>query len=72
MWDPRTLHCREVVETMRGAFTDKVTETMIGRTVKFPDASVAAESILTFAPDHAGAEAYRNLARELVARGAAA
>jgi chromosome partitioning protein len=72
MWDPRTLHCREVVETMRGAFKDQVTETMIGRTVKFPDATVAAESILTFAPDHAGAEAYRNLARELVARGAAA
>ena len=42
MWDPRTLHCREVVDAMREAFTDQVTETMIGKTVKFPDASVAA------------------------------
>ncbi len=72
MWDPRTLHCREVVDTMREAFKDQVTSTMIGKTVKFPDATVAAESILTFAPDHAGAAAYRQLARELVARGAAA
>jgi len=71
MWDPRTLHCREVVEAMREAFADQVTQTMIGRTVKFPDATVAAESILTFAPTHAGATSYRLLARELVARGAA-
>ena len=41
---------------VRDAFGDRVTETMIGRTVKFPDSSVASESILTFAPKHAGAE----------------
>lgn len=72
MYDPRTLHAQEVVARVRDAFGDRVTETMIGRTVKFPDSSVASESILTFAPKHAGAEAYRQLARELVTRGVAA
>ena len=72
MYDARTLHCREVVETVEQAFGDEVLDTRIGRTIKFPDATVAAESILHFAPTHAGAEQYRQLARELVARGAAA
>ena len=45
---------------------------MISRTVKFPDATVAAEPITTYAPTHSGAAAYRQLARELVARGDAA
>jgi len=47
-------------------------QTTIPRTVKLPDATVAAEPITTYAPTHASAEAYRQLARELVARGAAA
>jgi len=72
MYDPRTLHAQEVVDRVRDAFGDRVTETMIGRTVKFPDSSVASESILTFAPKHSGAESYRQLARELVTRGVAA
>lgn len=72
MYDSRTLHAQEVVERVREAFGDRVTETMIGRTIKFPDATVAAEPILTFAPKHAGSEQYRQLARELVARGVAA
>jgi chromosome partitioning protein len=71
MYDGRTLHSREVVARMREAFGDKVTETIIHRTVKFPDATVASESILSYAPSHAGSEAYRELARELVQRGVA-
>ncbi|WP_452179011.1 ParA family protein [Georgenia thermotolerans] len=72
MVDLRTLHSREVIERVREAFGDKVYTTMISRTVKFPDASVANEPITTYAPSHAGAEAYRRLARELIARGDAA
>jgi chromosome partitioning protein len=71
-YDPRTLHSREVLERVLEAFGDDVLETVIGRTIKFPDASVAAQSILTFAPEHRAAAAYRQLARELVARGSAA
>ena len=72
MFDPRTLHAREVVARVVEAFPDKVFHTAINRTVKFPDASVAAEPITTFASNNKGADAYRQLARELLARGAAA
>ena len=71
MFDTRTLHSREVVQRVVEAFGDKVFETVINRTVKFPDASVAAEPITSFASSHRGAEAYRTLARELIARGGA-
>ncbi|MFK4115706.1 ParA family protein [Microbacterium sp. NPDC006705] len=72
MYDPRTLHSREVLERVVEAFGDDVLETVIGRTVKFPDASVAGVPIITFAPEHQAAQAYLRLARELVARGAVA
>lgn len=72
MYDPRTLHSREVLERVVEGFGDTVLETVIGRTVKFPDASVAALPITEFAPEHAGAATYRQLARELISRGAIA
>ncbi|RNE66811.1 ParA family protein [Cryobacterium tepidiphilum] len=72
MYDARTLHSREVLERVVDAFHDRVLETVIGRTVKFPDASVAGLPITEFAPEHAAAKAYRQMARELVARGAVA
>lgn len=72
MYDSRTLHSREVLERVVDAFGDSVLETVIGRTVKFPDASVAGVPITEFAPEHQAAKAYRQLARELVARGAVA
>ncbi len=72
MHDPRTLHSREVLARVHEAFGDQLLHTVIGRTVKFPDSSVAAEPITSYAPSHAGAAAYRQLARELVARGDAA
>jgi chromosome partitioning protein len=72
MYDARTLHSREVLERVVETFGPKVLETVIGRTVKFPDANVAGAPITTFAPEHSAAEAYRQLARELIVRGAAA
>jgi chromosome partitioning protein len=69
MVDPRTLHAREVLERLDEAFGDLVFSTRIHRTVKFPDASVATEPITTYAPTHPGAQAYRRLAREVIARG---
>jgi chromosome partitioning protein len=72
MYDSRTLHSREVIARVHEAFGDTLLQTVIGRTVKFPDASVAAEPITSYAPTHPGAAAYRQLARELVARGDAA
>ncbi|GAB2517182.1 AAA family ATPase [Paramicrobacterium agarici] len=72
MFDARTLHSREVLDRVVEAFGDDVLDTVIGRTVKFPDASVAGMPITDFAPEHNAAKAYRQLARELVARGAVA
>ncbi|MET1035545.1 MAG: AAA family ATPase [Arthrobacter sp.] len=71
MYDHRTLHSREVVGRLLEAFGDKVFETVIKRTIKFADANVAAEPITSYASNHPGAEAYRNLARELISRGGA-
>jgi chromosome partitioning protein len=72
MYDGRTLHSREVVRSVVDHFGDQVFHTVISRTVKFPDASLAAEPITAYASTHPAAEAYRQLARELIARGGAA
>ena len=69
MYDSRTLHGREVLARLVEAFGDKVFETVIKRTIKFADASVAAEPITAYASNHQGAESYRRLAKELIARG---
>ena len=69
MYDPRTLHSREVLERLHEAFGDKIFASVINRTVKFPDATVAAVPITVFAPTSEAAEAYRLVARELVERG---
>ncbi|WAB81475.1 ParA family protein [Microcella daejeonensis] len=72
MYDSRTLHSREVLERVVEAFGDSVLETVVGRTVKFPDASVAGTPITSYASEHPAARAYRQLARELIERGAVA
>ncbi|MBR7742370.1 ParA family protein [Phycicoccus sp. BSK3Z-2] len=72
MYDGRTLHSREVVASVVEHFGDLVFHTVISRTVKFPDATLAAEPITTYESSHKGADAYRQLARELIARGGAA
>ena len=72
MYDGRTLHSREVVASVVEHFGDRVFHTVISRTVKFPDATLAAEPITTYDGTHKGADSYRQLARELIARGGAA
>ena len=72
MYDGRTLHSREVLDRVYEAFGDRVFDTVIGRTVKFPDASVAGVPIVRFAPEHTASKAYHPLARELIERGAVA
>lgn len=72
MVDTRTLHAKEVLERLEEAFPEEVFDTKIGRTVKFPDASVATQPITTYDPTHQGAKSYRRLAREVIARGCVA
>jgi chromosome partitioning protein len=68
MFDPRTLHTREVRHRVKEAFGDLVFQAVINRTVRFPETTVAGEPITTWAPTSAGAVAYRLLAREVLAR----
>jgi chromosome partitioning protein len=69
MYDARTLHGREVLARVVDAFGDRVFHTVINRTVRFPETTVAGEPITAYASSSAGATAYRDLAREVLARG---
>lgn len=68
MFDRRTSHAREVMSRVVEVFGDQVFDTVITRTVRFPETSVAGEPIITWAPKSQGAEQYRNLAREVIER----
>nr|WP_027503134.1 ParA family protein [Rhodococcus sp. UNC363MFTsu5.1] len=68
MFDARTLHSREVMARLVEVFGDLVYDTVVNRTVRFPETSVAGEPITTWAPKSGGAEAYRALAREVIHR----
>jgi len=68
MFDGRTLHGREVMERLVEAWGDTVFHTVIRRTVKFSDSTVAGEPITSYASDSTGADAYRQLAREVLGR----
>ncbi len=68
MYDSRTLHGREVLARVLEAFGDKVFHTVVNRTIRFPETTVAGEPITTYASSSAGATAYRELAREVLAR----
>jgi len=68
MFDHRTLHSREVLERVLEAFGDLVFHSVVRRTVKFPETTVAGEPITTYAATSSGAVAYRMLAREVLAR----
>ena len=68
MYDARTVHAREVLARLVEAFGDRTFHTVINRTVRFPETTVAGEPITTYAPSSAGAAAYRALAREVLIR----
>jgi chromosome partitioning protein len=68
MYDPRTVHSREVMARVIERFGDVVFDAVINRTVRFPETTVAGAPITVWAPRSAGAKAYRLLAREVIAR----
>ncbi|WP_425271708.1 ParA family protein [Nocardioides euryhalodurans] len=68
MYDGRTLHGREVMQRLVQAWDEKVFHTVIRRTVKFSDSTVAGEPITTYASSSTGADAYRQLAKEVAVR----
>ena len=67
MYDGRTLHSREVLARVVEVFGDAVFHTVINRTVRFPETTVAGKPITAYAPSSPGARAYRELALEVLA-----
>jgi len=67
MFDGRTLHSREAIEILEENFGDLVYATRIRKTVRYAEAPVKGSSVLKYDPTGAAAEAYRELAREIVA-----
>jgi len=68
MYDSRTTHGREVLARVVEAFDERVFHTVISRTVRFPETTVAGEPITSYATKSAGAAAYRQLAQEVLGR----
>ncbi|MEI7518747.1 MAG: ParA family protein [Mycobacteriaceae bacterium] len=67
-YDNRTVNAREVMARVLERFGDLLFDTVIARTVRFPETSVAGEPIINWAPKSGGAQAYRALAREVIDR----
>lgn len=65
MYSTGTIHAREVLDEIRTAFGDKVFDTVIYKSIRFAEASVASQSIVDYASTHKGSEAYRQLARTI-------
>jgi chromosome partitioning protein len=70
MFDGRTLHSREAIEILTENFGELVFSTRIRKTVRYAEAPVKGSSVLKYDPSGPAAEAYRELARELLAKGA--
>ena len=71
MYDRKTLHNREVLTAILEKYPEDVFETIIAKTIRFSETTVAGEPITAYASSSGGAQSYRRLARELIARGGA-
>lgn len=69
MHNTRTLHAREVLDTLKKYFKGMVFNTVIKETVKFKESSVSGSTILEYAKNSDVAEAYRQLAQEVMSGG---
>ena len=66
MFDGRTLHAREAVEILEENFGDLVFKTRIRKTIRYAEAPVKGASVLKYDPTGTAAEAYRDLAKEVL------
>jgi chromosome partitioning protein len=65
---PRSLHSAEVEGSVREFFGETIFSAVVRSSVRFPEAAAGYRSILEYAPRHAGSEAYRSLAKEVLKR----
>ena len=68
MFDGRTNHSRTVLETISDTYDLEVIEPPIPKTIKFAEAPAAGRSILSTSRSSKGAQAYREVAANLVTR----
>lgn len=68
MFDARTLHSQQVLARLLEVFGDEVFHTVIRRTIRFPETTVAGEPITSYASSSRGAASYRSLAKEVLVR----
>jgi chromosome partitioning protein len=66
MYDGRTLHAREAIEILEENFGDLVFQTRIRKTVRYAEAPVKGSSVLRYDPSGPAAQAYRDLAKEVL------
>ena len=66
MYDGRTLHAREAIEILEEHFGDLVYDTRIRKTVRYAEAPVKGNSVLKYDPSGPAAQAYRDLAKEVL------
>jgi chromosome partitioning protein len=66
MFDRRTLHAREAVEILEENFGDLVFKTRIKKTIRYAEAPVKGTSVLKYDPTGTAANAYRDLAKEVL------
>jgi chromosome partitioning protein len=67
--DSRTVHAKEAIEILEENFGDRVFASRIRKTVRFAEAPVKGMSVLKYDPDGVAAQAYRDLAREVLSHG---
>jgi chromosome partitioning protein len=68
MYDSRTRLSQQVVDEVRDFFEEKVFETLIPRSVRLSEAPSFGQPISVYDPSGKGAEAYRELAKEVISR----
>jgi len=66
MFDRRLLHSREAVDILKENFGDLVYKTMIRKTIRYAEAPVKAQSVLSYEPSGEAAALYRDLAQEVL------
>lgn len=69
MHDSRTLHSSEVVDELKRALGSQVFRTIIRRTIRFADSTLAGEPLVLYDPGSEGAQNYRELTEEVLANG---
>jgi chromosome partitioning protein len=67
--DSRTIHAKEAIEILEENFGDRVFASRIRKTVRFAEAPVRGMSVLKYDPSGKAADAYRQLAKEVLGNG---